>query len=433
MSDEKTKDRITEEVDGRLEDFFSDDWSDSPSTEQEVDLAVSEEPAPPPPPPARPSAPASAPVADAADNLGLKDLKVLVLSLDWEITDSIMENMESEAVSLKKRLASDPVLVTYLSLLELLGRYVRVKKASAHPEAVNLIRDIYDSLESVMGDPQMAASEKKRAVLGMVERFNRIKKQISTAGPVPAAPVATAEVVEAQPVPVEEAVVLEAQPVEVEEVVLEATPVAPAQVLAAPLPSADLDALRQQVASLRGLVENEIADLKKQVAEVLSLLRESLGKAPAPIAEALPVAELAPAAPEEAVAPEAELLPPDAEEPLAAAIVEETPVMAAAAVMGEMVEEALDAPLAAEDDLGLLDVAEVEGGAPDDDLSLSLSQAVEEKIPEDEPLTDEKPIDLPGVADLEDEDDLAGELGLSLEEDDSGLGGLEPLDEKDVE
>ncbi|MEW5736674.1 MAG: hypothetical protein AB1921_17650 [Thermodesulfobacteriota bacterium] len=419
MSEDKNKKRITEEVDDRLDNFFSDEWADAPKAEEEVELAVSEEVKP------SPAAPVSTSVADASEDLGLKDLKVLVLSLDWEITDSIMEKLESEVVSLRTRWANDPILVTYLSLLELLGRYVRVKKASAHPDAVNLIREIYDSLEKVMGDPSLAPAAKKRAVLVMVERFNKIKKQI--AGGKPAEAPQAAEVVEAIPAAVVEEEVIEAKPVPMAEVVLEATPIASAEIVA---PSSDLDALRQQVASLRGLLENEIAEIKKQIKEVFDLLKTSLsGLAAAPAARRAPAVS----EPEAAISPEAALLPPDQEEPIAAAVVEEEPVLAAS-----VVEEVVEAPAASlEDDLGFLTPIEAsEAGsaaAPDDDLSLSLSQAVEEKLPEDAPLSDAKPIKLPGVKDLEEEDDLAGELGLSLEDDGSGLGGLEPLNDKDVE
>ncbi len=339
MTEEKDKKRVSEEVDNRLDAFFSDDDWGTPAPDP-VPAAAPVKAAPPDDDDVLTLEAASAPAAPAvaADELGLNDLKVLVLSLDWEITDSTMEKMEAEAKRLKDSLKADAVASTYLSLLELLGKYVRVKKAEAHPDSVTLLREVYESLEQSLAHPEIEEARRKRSALSLVEKFNRIKKQIAATRPAkPRAAAAAAPVVEAEEV-------IEARPAAEEEMVVTAQPVAvPAgAVNLAAIKEEIVAALKVHLASELSAIRDEIRATREGVERLLAVLAGPRGADPRPSAE----------------------------------IMEDD---------GAIVLEA--APASGED---ILDAAPIEAGEPAREL--------------------------PGAGELAMEEDLASELGLSMEE-----------------
>ena len=58
----------------------------------------------------------------------LDELKSLVMSIEWEITDDVMERFLSQVDSVKSRFEEDRILVMFLQLLGSLGLYVKTAK-----------------------------------------------------------------------------------------------------------------------------------------------------------------------------------------------------------------------------------------------------------------------------------------------------------------
>lgn len=350
MADDKEKDSVRDEVDGRLDDFFSeDDWEEPAATAETLDADPEEDI---PVVEAAPVAASPAGGGDLAEELGIKDMKVLVLSLEWEITDSLMDKLVAEVERLKVTWKDDAVLVTYLDILGLLGKYIRVKKASSHPSSMVLLREVYESLEDTLTKKDMDETERKRAVLAMVQKFNRLKKSIGTGKPLQKEePVMEAQVVEAEPVET----VMEAQVVEAEPVAA-AAPVAPAP--AAP----DTSALTQEIANLKKMIQSEVKSIKTEIQSVhdaliqaitdlsmsLAGLRQILSAGPSMGAAAAPAAE--PVGPEDDGLDDLGDLEPDEGTPLPG-----------------------QAELAAEDDLvGELGLPLEEEGGSDDEVEIDL-------------------------------------------------------------
>ncbi len=362
MIEDKDKKQVLDEVGDRLDDFFSDDdWG-----EGEISSAAKPAPAKP----AKPAAAPAAPKEDMSEKLGLKDLKVLVLSLEWEITDSVMDSLVKEVGKLKPKGDKDPVIKTYLSLMELLGKYIRVKKGGAHPESFTLMGSVYESMETVLANPGMPENQRKKAVLEQVQKFNRIKKSIST--PKVPEPDDDAPVVEAQPL----------EPVAARPKVVEAAPV----VAAAPAPAApaaEVGEIMARMDALKKFVQNEIRAIKEQISEVNDNLSQALtdiSMAVASVRQAVSAIGAAPAAP----APAAPAQP-------------------------ESYEKTGVAP-----DDGLVDFSDDLGPGPDE--APALAAAADDGLDDLGGLEPDAATPLPGREELALEDDLAGELGMSLEE-----------------
>ncbi len=94
----------------------------------------------------------------------LKDLKSIVLSIEWEINDNILMQFDAEINSLHNLYADDRIILGYLRILRFLGRYVRVKLTGAHHGSIALLLSVYDDLESVILSRGMT-TEKRHALL----------------------------------------------------------------------------------------------------------------------------------------------------------------------------------------------------------------------------------------------------------------------------
>ncbi len=202
----KNDSSITSEVDDRLENFFGDeseegqDMSDS-STEAEVSDRLDDlfgdsddEVAAPAPveSEAREATPAAVeeprkPVPAQSDvstvNTGsspIKDLKSVVLSLEWEITDEVMQRLGEEITKLEEVCKDDKIVVAFLQLLGSLGKYIQKKRAEAHPDSIGLLNSVYESLEKVMLSEGLTEAAKKKMLIGQVNKYKMLKELIAT-------------------------------------------------------------------------------------------------------------------------------------------------------------------------------------------------------------------------------------------------------------
>ncbi len=108
----------------------------------------------------------------------LDELKSLVMSIEWEITDDLMGRFISQVESLKKRYKDDRILVMFLQLLGSLGLYVKSNKGNAHPTAFSLLNSVYASFANAALPGKISSSEKKKLLYVELNRYKELKEQI---------------------------------------------------------------------------------------------------------------------------------------------------------------------------------------------------------------------------------------------------------------
>ena len=119
----------------------------------------------------------------------LDELKSLVMSIEWEITDDLMERFIGQIDSLKTRFGEDRILVMFLQLLGSLGLYVKTNKGKAHPIAFKLLNSVYNSFEDAASPGKISPSEKKKLLYVELNKYKELKEQIdSHRGPEPEPP-----------------------------------------------------------------------------------------------------------------------------------------------------------------------------------------------------------------------------------------------------
>ena len=116
------------------------------------------------------------PSGETADPL--EELKSLVMSIEWEITDDLMGRFVSQVESLKERYQEDRILVMFLQLLGSLGLYVKSNKAGAHPTAFRLLNSVYASFANAAKPGKISSSEKKKLLYIELNKYKELKEQI---------------------------------------------------------------------------------------------------------------------------------------------------------------------------------------------------------------------------------------------------------------
>ena len=108
----------------------------------------------------------------------LKGLKAVLLSIDWEITDSTMDSLLNEIKNVEYVYSEDKIILTFLQLLGSIGRYVKANKGRAHPDATRVINSVYEALEKVALTEGMTRVEKEKMLLEEVANFKKLKQQV---------------------------------------------------------------------------------------------------------------------------------------------------------------------------------------------------------------------------------------------------------------
>ncbi|QTA80159.1 Uncharacterized protein dnl_24510 [Desulfonema limicola] len=115
------------------------------------------------------------------ENSSIKELKSVILSLEWEITDQVMQTLAEEISKLETLYKSDKIIVAFLQLLGSLGKYIRKKRAEAHPDSIRLLHSVYESLEKAMLSDELSDAAKKKMLVSQVNRYKKLKKEIVVA------------------------------------------------------------------------------------------------------------------------------------------------------------------------------------------------------------------------------------------------------------
>ncbi len=183
---DKTDGTIVDEVEQRLQDLFGEDdeeeleeesvpaheelslekTEDAPKQEDLDEIPVLEEER----------------MGDIEDS-PIKELKSIVLSIDWEITDEIMSKFLNQVEKLKTTYQHEKMILMFLQLLGSVGRYIKAKKEASDPDVVKLLNSSYSGMEKVLLTKGLSAAEKKKILASEVNKFKKIKEQISGAKP----------------------------------------------------------------------------------------------------------------------------------------------------------------------------------------------------------------------------------------------------------
>ena len=259
MVESKNIDTLSTELESRLDDLFGE--NDGPLTDGQHDALKEHYP--------------------------LAELKNLILSIDWEITDEVLENFLQQIKDLRLTYEHDKIVTAFLQILNSLGNYIKINRAKAHPRTFKILNSVFSSLDRVVLSGDMPDLTKKKILRAEMNRYQELRDQIAkskaaarkpkkTVRPAPVDKPIVKEtkqapiLVEEQPLLDEEQPLLvEDQPLLVEEKPSEPPPAAVKEelILADEQPemAAAIETLTQAVEEIKRCIHIEIKALKEEI------------------------------------------------------------------------------------------------------------------------------------------------------------------------
>jgi hypothetical protein len=189
LADNNKDNNLDSEIAKRLDDLFGerDSASDDDLPIEADDKAVAENE-----PQKEEPAPAEAEIlgleevtADKAkaenvpDDYPLAELKNLVLSIDWEITDEALASLLSEIDSLKKTYKQEKIVSMFLQLLASLGQYINTNRGNAHPKTFKILNSVFSRLEEVTLTEKMTEVDKKNLLRAEMQKYKQLRNKVS--------------------------------------------------------------------------------------------------------------------------------------------------------------------------------------------------------------------------------------------------------------
>ena len=145
-------DLLVDEIDGRLDNLFAEDKI--PQKADGASIDIKEYP--------------------------LKELKAIILSIDWEITDDIMRRLAEQVIELKKKNKGDRIVFMFLQLIGSIGEYIRTNRGKSHPDSFKFLNSLFKKLDKVVRTKGLTESEKKKILSVEVNKYKVLKDELSS-------------------------------------------------------------------------------------------------------------------------------------------------------------------------------------------------------------------------------------------------------------
>lgn len=150
MADSKDVDTLSTELENRLDDLFGENNLALPDAEDN----------------------------DIATHYPLAELKNLILSIDWEITDDVLRKLLQQIKDLKLTYKHDKIVLTFLQILNSLGDYIKTNRAKSHPKSFKILNSVFSSLDKVVLAREMPETAKKKILRTEMNRYKELRAQI---------------------------------------------------------------------------------------------------------------------------------------------------------------------------------------------------------------------------------------------------------------
>ena len=243
MADSKDVDILSSELENRLDDLFGENNGAPPDADEK----------------------------EAATHYPLAELKNLILSIDWEITDDVLAKFIQQIKDLKLTYKHDKIVLTFLQILNSLGDYIKANRAKSHPKTFKILNSVFASLDKVVLSRDMPEAAKKKILRTEMNRYKELRTQIAqgkTAGrprakfqPAAAAQPVVEAAIEEPPVTLTEPSVQPAQVDVSEQPVTD--PVLKPDIAAGAAPS--IETLAGAVEEIKKYIHDEISALKEEI------------------------------------------------------------------------------------------------------------------------------------------------------------------------
>ena len=151
MVESKNIDTLSSELESRLDDLFGENDASLPDDQNGA----------------------------LKEHYPLAELKNLILSIDWEITDEVLDNFLQQIKDLRLTYEHDKIVTAFLQILNSLGNYIKINRAKAHPRTFKILNSVFSSLDRVVLSGDMPDLTKKKILRVEMNRYQELRDQIA--------------------------------------------------------------------------------------------------------------------------------------------------------------------------------------------------------------------------------------------------------------
>ena len=151
MLDEQKNDSISFEVQERLDDLFEE--NDISASVEETDGDLTHYP--------------------------LAELKSLVMSIDWEITEEVLSDFLIQIDNLGILYKNDQIIMNFFKMLKALGKYIKTRQSDAHPNAFKLLESVFSGLEKIVKAQDMPDLDRQKLLTAELVKYKELQELIS--------------------------------------------------------------------------------------------------------------------------------------------------------------------------------------------------------------------------------------------------------------
>jgi hypothetical protein len=108
----------------------------------------------------------------------LRELKTIVLSIDWEITDEAMIRFVEQVNALQDIYQNDKIVLVFLQLLGSIGEYIRINLGKSHPDAFKILSSLFEQLDTVVQAEDLTEADKKKILAAELNKYKKLKSQL---------------------------------------------------------------------------------------------------------------------------------------------------------------------------------------------------------------------------------------------------------------
>jgi hypothetical protein len=100
----------------------------------------------------------------------LADLRNIIMSLEWEVTDDLLKDLIQELKRLQRAYIKDPLLQKLLGLLFHLGRYIKIYQSDTNPYIFKMLFQAYNGLTKIASG-KYSSHQKAKIVNNEIKRY----------------------------------------------------------------------------------------------------------------------------------------------------------------------------------------------------------------------------------------------------------------------
>lgn len=105
----------------------------------------------------------------------LHNLKNIVLSMEWEVTDELIQKYLKQLKYLREIFSKDKHILVLIRLQYILGNYIKKFNADAHPYAFKMVQTTFDSLDKLISAKNITDTDKRKILSPQIKRYNKLK------------------------------------------------------------------------------------------------------------------------------------------------------------------------------------------------------------------------------------------------------------------